>query len=129
MAIGTAFAGVVTADIATAKAWYERLFGRPPDMLPHDREACWQLVGDAWFYVVEDGMEAGKGLLTLLVDDLDDVVAGPACSRPGPGRDRVGRHGRPQVARRRSGGHENRLRPARRRVAACAFRASRVRGV
>lgn len=76
MAIATAFAGVVTADIAAATAWYERLFARPPDMRPHDLEACWQLVGDAWFYVVEDGTEAGGGLLTLLVDDLEAVVAG-----------------------------------------------------
>jgi predicted enzyme related to lactoylglutathione lyase len=78
MAIDVLFAGVATADIAAARAWYERLFGRPPDMLPNDREACWQLAEAGWMYVVEDAARAGQGLLTLIVDDLDEVLAGLA---------------------------------------------------
>ena len=78
MAITHVFAGIATADISAARVWYERLFGRPPDLLPNDREACWQAAGAGWVYVVEDPARAGKGVVTLLVDDLDGVVAGLA---------------------------------------------------
>jgi catechol 2,3-dioxygenase-like lactoylglutathione lyase family enzyme len=76
VAIEYVFAGMATADIAAARDWYERLFGRPPDLVPNDTEVCWQLAGAGWVYVVEDPARAGRGLLTLLVDDLDAVVAG-----------------------------------------------------
>ena len=69
------FAGIPVTDIATGRAWYERLLGRPPDLFPHDKEVCWQLAGDGWIYVVEDEARAGRGLLTLIVDDLDAEVA------------------------------------------------------
>lgn len=65
------FAGLAVADIEPARGWYERLFGRPADILPHDREAVWQLAEGGWVYVVEDADRVGKGLLTLLVDDLE----------------------------------------------------------
>ena len=39
MAITLLFAGVPVADYDAARPWYERLFGRAPDMLPHDRLA------------------------------------------------------------------------------------------
>ena len=75
MAITVAFAGVATADYDAAAAWYERLLGRAPDMLPHAGEAAWQLTGEGWLYVVADAARAGGALLTLLVDDLDAHVA------------------------------------------------------
>jgi catechol 2,3-dioxygenase-like lactoylglutathione lyase family enzyme len=74
MAITEVFAGIPVTDYASAGAWYERLFGRPPDMLPHDHEAVWELAGSGWVYVVEDPERAGRGLLTLLVDDLDRQI-------------------------------------------------------
>jgi hypothetical protein len=86
MAVVALFAGVATADIAAAKVWYERLFGRPPDMLPNDTEACWQLQGPAWVYVVEEPARAGQGVLTVIVDDIDAQVAGLTARgiEPGP---------------------------------------------
>jgi glyoxylase I family protein len=75
MPITEAFAGVAVADFDVAQPWYERLFGRPSDMVPHDREAVWQLTPGGWIYVVADPDRAGSGLLTLLVDDLDAQVA------------------------------------------------------
>ena len=69
------FAGIPVADLASGLAWYERLLGRPPDMRPHDQEACWQLTESAWVYVVRDPERAGKALLTLLVDDIDAQLA------------------------------------------------------
>ena len=65
------FAGVAVADYPSARAWYERLMGRPPDFTPHDHEAVWQIVENGWIYVVADTDRAGKGLLTLMVDNLD----------------------------------------------------------
>ncbi len=69
------FAGVAVADYASARAWYERLMGRPPDFTPQEHEAVWQIVENAWIYVVADSERAGKALLTLMVDDLDRHVA------------------------------------------------------
>jgi predicted enzyme related to lactoylglutathione lyase len=73
--ITSVFSGIPVADFDALRPWYERLFGRPPDMVPHDREATWRLTDDAWVYVVEDRERAGNGLLTILVDDLDAQVA------------------------------------------------------
>ena len=75
MSITESFAGVAVADYEAMRAWYERLLGREPDMLPHDAEAAWQLVNGGWLYVVADPERAGGSLLTLLVDDLDAELA------------------------------------------------------
>ena len=72
------FAGVPVTDLQVGLAWWERLLGRPPDMRPNDDEACWQLTESGWIYVVRDADRAGKGLLTVLVDDLDADLAGIA---------------------------------------------------
>ena len=69
------FAGIPVTDYPAARAWYERLFGREPDMLPHDTEATWQVTEQGWVYVVADPERAGRGLTTILVDDLDAEVA------------------------------------------------------
>jgi predicted enzyme related to lactoylglutathione lyase len=68
------FAGVPVADFAAARPWYERLFGRPPDMLPHEAEAVWRLAEAGWVYVVADAGRAGNALVTVIVDDLDGLV-------------------------------------------------------
>jgi hypothetical protein len=76
MAVNHLFAGCAVADLAAARAFYERLLDRAPDMLPNEREACWQLTDDAWLYVIVDAQRAGGGVNTVLVDDLDARVAG-----------------------------------------------------
>ena len=75
MAVTYAFTGLPVADLVSALAWYERLAGRPPDLIPNESEAAWQLTDTAWLYVVRDAERAGKALLTVLVDDLDDRLA------------------------------------------------------
>jgi predicted enzyme related to lactoylglutathione lyase len=75
LAITYVFAGIPTGNYAAALPWYERLFGRPPDMLPQDEEAAWQLTDTGWIYLVSDAGRAGKTLLTLLVDNLDVHLA------------------------------------------------------
>ena len=69
-----AFAGMATADLAAGRAWYERLLGRPPDLIPNENEAAWQLTQGGWMYVVGDAERAGGSLLTLLVADLEHEV-------------------------------------------------------
>jgi predicted enzyme related to lactoylglutathione lyase len=74
------------ADYEAALPWYERLFGGPADFFPHSTEAVWRAAGNGWVYVVEDPERAGRALLTLLVDDLDEQLAGLAERglEPGP---------------------------------------------
>jgi catechol 2,3-dioxygenase-like lactoylglutathione lyase family enzyme len=65
------FAGIPVTDYEAARAWYEGLFGRPPDLLPNDNEAAWKLTDSGWVYIVGDAERAGAGMVTFLVDDID----------------------------------------------------------
>lgn len=58
------------ADYRAAYDWYVRLLGRAADMFPHDTEAVWRVTPHSAIYVVQDPVRAGRGLLTLAVDDL-----------------------------------------------------------
>jgi predicted enzyme related to lactoylglutathione lyase len=78
VAVTYVFAAIPVADIGAARAWYERLFGRPPDLLPNDNEAAWQMTDTGWVYIVGDAEHAGGSLVTLLVDDLEERVAAMA---------------------------------------------------
>jgi hypothetical protein len=66
------FAGIAVSDFAAARPWYEALFGRPPDMLPKDGEAVWNVTNVGSVYVTEDAARAGSALLTIAVSDLDE---------------------------------------------------------
>lgn len=70
MAIDHVLAVVPVADIAIARAWYERLFGRAPDNQPMDMLVEWQLTDSGWLQVWQDTDRAGQGLVNLAVDDL-----------------------------------------------------------
>ena len=67
------FAGVAVADFPAAHDWYERLFGSPPDSLPKEDEAIWRPSASASIYITLDPARAGSGLLTLAVEDLDEL--------------------------------------------------------
>jgi catechol 2,3-dioxygenase-like lactoylglutathione lyase family enzyme len=69
------FAGIRVSDYETAKSWYERLLGAEPSFLPHATEAVWELAEHRFVYIVEDAEGPGRALHTILVDDLDAVVA------------------------------------------------------
>jgi glyoxylase I family protein len=73
-AVAQLFAALPVADMGAAVEWYERFAGRPPDLEPHEHEACWRVTPDAWIYVILDADRAGSGLVTLLVGDLDTFV-------------------------------------------------------
>lgn len=71
MAADVLFAAVATADYAPALEWYVRFFGRPPDLVPHETEAAWQVADAGWVYLVADAERAGRATVTLIVEDLD----------------------------------------------------------
>jgi catechol 2,3-dioxygenase-like lactoylglutathione lyase family enzyme len=72
------FAGIPVSDFAPALAWYEKLLGAPPSSFPHDTEAVWELTDHGLVFLVERPEHAGHAMHTLIVDDLDSVLAGTA---------------------------------------------------
>jgi catechol 2,3-dioxygenase-like lactoylglutathione lyase family enzyme len=75
MSIEYVFAGLSVSRLDAAIDWYARLLGRPPDILPNEREAMWQLAATASVYLVADESRAGLGRLTVFVGDLDQELA------------------------------------------------------
>jgi predicted enzyme related to lactoylglutathione lyase len=73
--IAHVFAGIPVADYGSSLAWYGRFFGRPPDIIVTQNEAMWEVVHGGWIYVVGDSNRAGKALVAVLVDDLENWVA------------------------------------------------------
>jgi catechol 2,3-dioxygenase-like lactoylglutathione lyase family enzyme len=69
------FAGVSVTDLATAQAWYEKLFGAPPSFRPNDTEAVWELAEHRSVFIELRPEHAGHAQHTLFVDDLDATVA------------------------------------------------------
>jgi glyoxylase I family protein len=68
------FAGVPVANFDRAVSWYTQFFGRPADVVAHDREVMWRVVDGGWLYVVADSDRAGHSVVTIAVADLDRAV-------------------------------------------------------
>jgi len=60
LAINNVFAGIAVADYGSARAWYERLLGRPPDVIVTENEAMWQAADAGWIYVVGEILSTGN---------------------------------------------------------------------
>lgn len=75
MPVEVFFAGVPVSNFAAASAFYDRLFGRPADVVVKEDEEMWRVTDTAWLYVVFDPLRAGHGLITVAVPDLDEAVA------------------------------------------------------
>jgi len=69
------FAGMAVSDYAAALAWYEKLLGAPPSFFPNDTEAVWELAEGRSVYIVKRPEHAGHAMHTVIVDDLDALVA------------------------------------------------------
>ena len=74
------FAAITVRDRDAALEFYERLLGAPPTMLPNEDEAAWQLTDGGWLYVLRDADRAGRAMVTILVDDLDERLAAAAAA-------------------------------------------------
>src|SRR3954451_471343 len=68
------FAGIRVRDMATARAWYERLLGQP-SFFPNANEVVWTLADGRSLYIQDDPRRAGGALITVFVDDLDAVIS------------------------------------------------------
>jgi predicted enzyme related to lactoylglutathione lyase len=69
------FAGIPVTDYATALTWYEKLLGSPPSFFPHDTEAVWELAEHRSVFIVQQPDHAGHAMHTVIVDDLDTLMA------------------------------------------------------
>ncbi len=65
---------VPVTDRAAALEWFAAFFGRPADEVVGG-EALWQISETAWIVVDEHAERAGRALLTLGVEGLDDILA------------------------------------------------------
>jgi catechol 2,3-dioxygenase-like lactoylglutathione lyase family enzyme len=74
MPVVKVLAALAVADIEAARAWYEQLLGRPADDIPMATAAEWHLTETGSIQLVQSAERAGKGLVTLTVDDVDDLV-------------------------------------------------------
>jgi predicted enzyme related to lactoylglutathione lyase len=68
------FAGIAVDDFPAAIRWYERLLGRPADIVVRDGEVMWKIAEAAWLYVLDDRARAGNSLVTMAVPDLVAAV-------------------------------------------------------
>ena len=76
MAIEHILAAVPVANFDVARAWYERLFGRPADNLPMEGTLVeWRVTETGWVQVTADADRAGSALLNFAVDDLQRHLA------------------------------------------------------
>jgi len=69
------FVGVPVTNFGSARTWYEQFFGRPPDVIPKDDEAVWQVTTTGLMYIVADREGAGRGLVAIAVMDLEGFLA------------------------------------------------------
>ena len=72
--IKNVLASVPVKDLASAKDWYARVFGRPADSTPMPEVAEWRFPGGGWLQVYEGPERAGGGSFTLAVDDMDRTL-------------------------------------------------------
>ncbi len=75
MSVSTVLAVVCVSDLDTSRQWYERLFGRPADLVPMESLAEWKIADGGWLQVFNDAERAGSSFLTLGVNDLDEQIA------------------------------------------------------
>jgi predicted enzyme related to lactoylglutathione lyase len=80
------FAGIPVSDYAGALAWYGRLLGSPPSFFPNDTEAVWELAEHRSVYIVHRPEHAGHAMHTIIVDDLDVLMAEIAQRGPEPAK-------------------------------------------
>jgi predicted enzyme related to lactoylglutathione lyase len=75
MNVDVAFTGVAVSELVAAREFFERLFGRPADIMVNADEEMWRVAEAAWLYVVVDPPRAGHALVALAVPDLDAALS------------------------------------------------------
>ena len=75
MNVDVLFASTAVTDFELAEAWYERFFGRAPDIGAHDEEVMWQVAGAGWLYIVRDPQRAGNCTVAMAVPDIEEATS------------------------------------------------------
>lgn len=65
------YAAVFVRDIAAASTFYAKVLGRPPDDRPMETLVQWRGFGNAGIQLFRDAAKAGRGVMTLVVPDMD----------------------------------------------------------
>ena len=69
------FVEICVSDYARAREWYSHLLGSKPSFIPHETEAVWELAEHRFVFILEDAERAGNATHTVMVEDLDALVA------------------------------------------------------
>lgn len=96
-----AFAGFPVKDYTSARAWYERLLGRPTAFLPNNIEAVWELAEHRYVFIKVIPEHAGHAFNLVFLSDLDNFIA-QAAERglnPHEARDALKRRAKSDVQR------------------------------
>jgi predicted enzyme related to lactoylglutathione lyase len=75
MDIEVLFTGIAVTNFETARAWYERFFARPADVIAHETEVMWQVTDRGWLYIVADAAHAGNSIAAMAVADIEKVTS------------------------------------------------------
>lgn len=70
MGLTAIYANLACSDLGRSRAWYEVVFGRAPDASPMRGLHEWHHGETAALQLHEDAEKAGRGTLTLGVDDV-----------------------------------------------------------
>ena len=69
------YAAVYVRDIAAASAFYAKLLGRQPDDRPMDTLVQWRGFGNAGIQLFLDESKAGRGVMTIVVPNMEATGA------------------------------------------------------
>src|SRR5262249_43331947 len=99
MDVDVLFAGIPVSDFEAAKAWYERFFARPADVVANEAEVMWQVTDRGWLYIVSDADNAGNSVVAMAVPDIEEAASALAARGVPTGPiEREGEAGRKAVA-------------------------------
>lgn len=62
---------VRVASIEEGQKWYEILFNKEPDLIPHEGFAEWEIIPGCWLQVAEGTLTEGNGPLRFGVANLE----------------------------------------------------------
>lgn len=75
MPIEKIYAQLNCTDMERSAAWLAKIFGRPADAAPMDGLNEWHHADNAGVQLVQNGTDAGRGYLTLIVEDIEAELA------------------------------------------------------
>jgi catechol 2,3-dioxygenase-like lactoylglutathione lyase family enzyme len=69
------YVGIPVSSVSARLDWYERLLGKPPELLDGDHAAVWDMAEGRSLYIVDAPEHVGHAIFSIYVDDLDAAVA------------------------------------------------------